>query len=519
MKKTSCNKAVPFAIGLMFAIHLFKIKKRNAAIKQQDENDANATNEEELIALIIKRRREAEDSYKMPASKRSFIFNDHERARNDIYRDYFSPTCNFNDKQFERNFRITKTIAETIMLECGNASRFFHDTTDALGKRSICPKVKLLMGLKLLAFGAAAPACIEYFRMGLTTARACFRTMIQCIAQSDAFKLKYMRSMNRADAYRVTALHHNQHGIDGIIGSIDCMHIFWKNCPVAWQGAYKGKEKKPSIVLEAMCDYNLWIWHAAFGYAGSQNDINIWEQSPILKSFIDGSFVERVDFPFTINDTTFTKLFMLADGIYPELSRIAKTVDEPRGHGKKLYAKWQESCRKDIERAFGVLQRKFQVLKRPIEQWFIRDINYLVQSTITLHNMMVEHRINKNEKEDISFYAIDDDHHINNIPVVEYDSDMENIQQQNAQIGINRRLQNAHYEGSALNMETIEMEQMESFVTEHHQICNQRWASLYKKDDFFALQNAIIEQLITNEKEREKEKNKNKKKKKNKNKK
>jgi hypothetical protein len=32
---------------------------------------------------------------------------------------------------------------------------------------------------------------------------------------------------------------------------------------------------------------------------------------------------------------------------------------------KKKYTAWQEAARKDIERAFGVLQCRFQVMARP----------------------------------------------------------------------------------------------------------------------------------------------------------
>lgn len=483
-------------MGFMLAVKQINKKKRAA-----EEIQNNALNEELLVALIVKRRREAEEEEKMPHLKRSFIFYDHERAKYDVYHNYFSPTCHYNDKQFERCFRITKGMAEMILLECGNSNVFFTNTKDALKKVSICPKVKLLMGLKLLSFGSAAPAMIEYFKMGLVTARLCLLNIIICITESELLRSKFMRKMTRADAERVATLHHNQHGIDGMIGSIDCMHVFWKNCPVAWQGQYKGKEKKPSMVLEAMCDYQLWIWHAAFGYAGSQNDINIFDQSPLLESFIDGTFSVFVDFEYTINDEVFTKLFMLADGIYPQLSRIVKTVDEPRGLGKKLYAKWQESCRKDIERAFGVLQRKFQILKRPIEQWFPTDITRIVESTIILHNMMVEHRINKGEKEDCSFYEIQDDERVNNVPI-DYDEATDNIQQQNARLAINHRLEDTYYNGSVMRQESLP-----EFVTEHIQICNERFRSLYDTPAHLNLQRAIIEQLLKNQKEKEKNKN------------
>jgi hypothetical protein len=70
-------------------------------------------------------------------------------------------------------------------------------------------------------------------------------------------------------------------------GSLDCTHIFWKNCPKAWRGSYKGKEDKPSIVFEAIANYHQWFWHASYGYAGTLNDINILSLSPFHESLMD----------------------------------------------------------------------------------------------------------------------------------------------------------------------------------------------------------------------------------------
>jgi Plant transposon protein len=75
-----------------------------------------------------------------------------------------------------------------------------------------------------------------------------------------------------------------------MIGSLDCMHTYWKNFPVAWQQSYKGKEAGPTIVLEAIADYNLWFWHTSYGHAGAMNDLNILYLSPFLNSITDGRF-------------------------------------------------------------------------------------------------------------------------------------------------------------------------------------------------------------------------------------
>uniref|UniRef100_A0A0D3AZX2 Uncharacterized protein n=1 Tax=Brassica oleracea var. oleracea TaxID=109376 RepID=A0A0D3AZX2_BRAOL len=48
-------------------------------------------------------------------------------------------------------------------------------------------------------------------------------------------------------------------GFPEMIGSIDCMHWKWKNCPTAWKGQFSRGSGKPTIVLEAVASYDLWI--------------------------------------------------------------------------------------------------------------------------------------------------------------------------------------------------------------------------------------------------------------------
>jgi hypothetical protein len=43
-------------------------------------------------------------------------------------------------------------------------------------------------------------------------------------------------------------------GFPGCVGSIDCQHWSWEACPIQFAGHFNGKEKKPTIVLEAVAD-------------------------------------------------------------------------------------------------------------------------------------------------------------------------------------------------------------------------------------------------------------------------
>jgi hypothetical protein len=51
---------------------------------------------------------------------------------------------------------------------------------------------------------------------------------------------------------------------------------------------YKGRHEYCSVVLEAMADYDLWIWHTFFDMAGSHNEINMLQRSPVFSKLVEG---------------------------------------------------------------------------------------------------------------------------------------------------------------------------------------------------------------------------------------
>ena len=262
-----------------------------------------------------------------------------------------------------------KTIVKHLFQICAKTDPFFTDIQDISGRFGIAPVAKVLMALKLAAYGCSSSEFLDSFQMSQTTARLCLLTFCRIVSSDNDLQIIYTQQMTRSDARRLSALHEAVHGIVGMVESLDCMHVGWKNCPVAWQGLNSGKSGKPMIVLEALAYHNLWFWHHSFGYPGFLNDINLWNRSCLLKAFLDGSFANNFDFKFRIgDDRVFHRLWVLVDGIYPKLSRFVKTIQEPVGGKASRYTRCQESARKDVDRAFGALQRKFQMLVQKIEQ-------------------------------------------------------------------------------------------------------------------------------------------------------
>jgi hypothetical protein len=57
---------------------------------------------------------------------------------------------------------------------------------------------------------------------------------------------------------------------------------------------------------------------------------------------------------------------------------------------KEHYTKCQEGARIDVERAFGVLQARFEIVKNPVRQWDLGTIEDIMLACIIMHNMIIE---------------------------------------------------------------------------------------------------------------------------------
>nr|GEV23947.1 putative nuclease HARBI1 [Tanacetum cinerariifolium] len=156
-----------------------------------------------------------------------------------------------------------------------------------------------------------------------------------CMTGRELYGNEYLRKPIYIDIETLYAFHKSKHEFYVLMGSIDY----------------------PLILLKSIASQELWIWHAFFGVAGSNNDVNIIRQSII---FNDLKFGKAPDVQFVAKDVTYNMGYYLTDGIYVEWFVLMKSISNPGVNDTKriIYKNTHEAARKDVERAFDVLKEK-----------------------------------------------------------------------------------------------------------------------------------------------------------------
>ena len=120
---------------------------------------------------------------------------------------------------------------------------------------------------------------------------------------------------------------------------------------------------------------------------GSNNDINVLESSRLFSNLTQGIAPPA---NYMIQENEYNMGYYLADSIYPKWSTIVQTIQHPQGTKKKYFAMRQEACRKDVERAFGVLQARFAIIAGPTRFWRKEVLHDIMSACIIMHNMIIE---------------------------------------------------------------------------------------------------------------------------------
>ena len=90
----------------------------------------------------------------------------------------------------------------------------------------------------MLSSGASASELDDHFRLAESTAIENLHHFFKAVIE--LYEQEALRQPNADDMRRLLDDHYSA-GWPGCLGSIDCMHVGWKNCPAGWEGMFTGK--------------------------------------------------------------------------------------------------------------------------------------------------------------------------------------------------------------------------------------------------------------------------------------
>jgi hypothetical protein len=234
-----------------------------------------------------------------------------------IFADYFAPDPTYDETDFRRRFRMSKRLCLQIIEAVTANEVYFTHRPNAAGKFGATPFQKITGVLKVLAYGTCSDAFDDYVRLSDTTLDQSLRFFVKAV--TNIFGKKYLRPPNAEDMQYLMAAN-AERGMPGMLGSLDCTHWHWENCPTAWKGQYQDRKGNVTNILEAIASQDGWIWHAFFGMPGSCNDINVLDNSSFLFSLMEGGYGGS---PYQVNGQEHSQPYFLVDGIYPSWSCFA----------------------------------------------------------------------------------------------------------------------------------------------------------------------------------------------------
>jgi hypothetical protein len=184
-------------------------------------------------------------------------------------------------------------------------------------------------------------------------------------------------------------------GFPGCVGSTDCVHIRWDFCPSLWFSSFKnGKNSYASIAYEMTVDHSKRFQASTIGHYGTTSDKTIVKFDGFVNEVRYGDMYTQAEFKLQSTDNTWLKekgLYLLVDGGYHKWRIMQCPMKHTNEEDQSRWSEFAESVRKDVECAFGILKKRYQILKNAITWHRKSDIDNAVFTCVILHNMLHEY--------------------------------------------------------------------------------------------------------------------------------
>ena len=316
-------------------------------------------------------------------AKRKHADRDHSRSWLMLHEQFFSPQATAHLRTvFRVSYKLFKHIAATLKQH----NKFWEQRMNAAHRWGVSTEIKILISLKILAQGTSAPAIHNEFGCGEGLVHQCVDNFIADVIV--LFEKEFLLSNleDEEKSRKIILANQAKHGLPGLLGSLDCTHIKWLRCSRRLHSNFVGKSGEPTFTNEAIADSKLRFVHFFAGCGGTMNDINVLRSGTLVTALCNGTYPK---FQFSLENHSFSFPYLFVDGIYPGWANLIKAPKSSLENAENFIRR-QESIRKDVERAFGVLKIRWKILKYGLNFLKRSKCVKVIRAAVILHNMMID---------------------------------------------------------------------------------------------------------------------------------
>jgi hypothetical protein len=293
-------------------------------------------------------------------------------------------------RDFRKNFRIPASFFDN-MVTWFKDNGWVVKEWDKFGRASVPLELKMLATFEML--GRAVPAAVPAGLIGCDAKT--IKNFYHLFCRKVALHLKhlYIKFPSSVEEIRACVATYAEENLPGCMGSIDCVHVPWPKALASQRSWFVGKEGVPTVAFQVIVNHKRKILSVSRPHPGAHNDKTIASMDPALHSI--RTLQRFISFAWqsctAVGSATLYGVYLICDGGYHfwrVLQRCNAVVSDP----KQLFLMNRiASARKDVECTFGIIKSRFRILKTPMLDAELSNVDDVFTACAIFHNMLLDH--------------------------------------------------------------------------------------------------------------------------------
>lgn len=242
------------------------------------------------------------------------------------------------------------------------------------------PHLQVLITLRYMATGSFQLIISDCHDVSQPTVSRCVSRVSRAIA---SMRPEVIKMPTHDESLNVMQDFKNIGHMPGIIGCIDCTHVLIQKPRGNNTELFRNRKGKFSFNVQAVCGPQLQFFNVVARWPGSTHDSRIFWNSTLCMEMENGMHRGR----------------LLGDAGYSCTPYMFTPLRDPQTPQEVRYNRCHITTRNSVERAFGLLKRRFSCLTETMRA-SLENTKVIIVAAAVLHNLALENRVPIPDEED-----------------------------------------------------------------------------------------------------------------------